>query len=62
MPLQNATTGSDRTYMILRGTEGYFSALDDVDKRSEKRTKKINQRRKVFKIKLIKLITLYMLK
>ena len=37
MSLQNATKGSDRTYMILRGTEGYFSALDDARKRSEKR-------------------------
>ena len=37
MSLQNATKGSDRTYMILGCTEGYFSMLDDADKRSEKR-------------------------
>ena len=37
MPLQNATKGDDRTYMILGATEGYFSTLDDVDKRSENR-------------------------
>ena len=36
MSLQNTTKGSDRRDMILKGTEGYFSALDDVDKRSEK--------------------------
>ena len=35
--LQNATKGSDRMYMIVGGTEGYFSALDGADKRSEKR-------------------------
>ena len=37
MPLQTATKGDDRTYMILGAAEGYFSTLDDVDKRSEKR-------------------------
>ena len=37
MSLQNATKGSDRPYMILGGTEGYFSTLDDAVKRSEKR-------------------------
>ena len=37
MSLKNATKGGDRTYMILRGTEGYFSTLEDAGKRSEKR-------------------------
>ena len=37
MSITNATRKTDRKYMILRGTEGYFSPLDDADKRSEKR-------------------------
>ena len=37
MPLKNATRETDRRDMILGGTEGYFSPLDDADKRSEKR-------------------------
>ena len=36
MPLKNATRETDRRDMILGGTEGYFSPLDDADKRSEK--------------------------
>ena len=36
MPLKNATRETDRRDMILEGTEGYFSRLDDADKRSEK--------------------------
>ena len=37
MPLQNVTKEIYGKYMILMGTEGYFSPLDDADKRSEKR-------------------------
>ena len=37
MSVENATKGGDRRDMILGCTEGYFSTLDDADKRSEKR-------------------------
>ena len=37
MLLENATKGNDQRDMIIGGTEGYFSTLDDADKRSEKR-------------------------
>ena len=37
MSLKNVTQGIDRRNMILGYTEGYFSTLDDADKRSEKR-------------------------
>ena len=37
MSLPNAIRETDRRYMILGGTEGYFSTLDDAVKRSEKR-------------------------
>jgi len=37
MSLENNTKGGDRKYMIVGCTEGYFSPLDDTDKRPEKR-------------------------
>ena len=37
MSLTNATRETNRNYMILEGTEGYFSMLDDADKHYEKR-------------------------
>ena len=40
MLLENATKGNDQRDMIIGGTEGYFSTLDDADKRSEKRKMK----------------------
>ena len=36
MSLKNVIREIDRRDMILEGTEGYFSRLDDPDKRSEK--------------------------
>ena len=37
MSPKNATKGKDRRDMIFGFTEGYFSKLEDADKRSEKR-------------------------
>ena len=37
MSRENVTQGIDRQNMIVGYTEGYFSTLDDANKRSEKR-------------------------
>ena len=37
MSLENVSKESDRQTITLGCTEGYFSTLDDADKRSEKR-------------------------
>ena len=37
MSLENATKRGNRRDIILKCTEGYFSTLEDADKRSEKR-------------------------
>ena len=59
MSLSNAIRETDRRYMILGGTEGYFSTLDDAVKRSEKRKIK-NQSSKEGSLNRINRIKLFM--